>query len=59
MTTNPPPGETGIPSPWLDALDTSSKRLSHLVEDLDPSQLQEPSFNAEWSIAQVLSHLGR
>jgi uncharacterized protein (TIGR03083 family) len=32
--------------------------LRALVEPLDVRRLQEPSYASEWSIAQVLSHLG-
>ncbi len=42
----------------LDALHSSVARLRSVVEGLDDSQLTTPAYPAEWSIAQVLSHLG-
>jgi uncharacterized protein (TIGR03083 family) len=44
--------------PWLAALDTSSERTRALVVDLTEEQLEQQSFDEEWTIAQVLSHLG-
>jgi uncharacterized protein (TIGR03083 family) len=46
------------PGPWIDALRHSHDRLQALVEPLDLGQLQERSYCTEWSIAQVLSHIG-
>jgi uncharacterized protein (TIGR03083 family) len=46
------------PDPWIDALRHSHDRLQGLVEPLDLSQLEQRSYASEWSIAQVLSHLG-
>jgi len=46
------------PGPWIDALRHSHDRLLAIVEPLDPEQLEQPSYASEWSIAQVLSHLG-
>jgi uncharacterized protein (TIGR03083 family) len=43
---------------WLAALNTSSERLSKTVHDLSDDALAQPSFAGDWSIAQVLSHLG-
>lgn len=42
----------------LTALATSVSRLGHLVEDLGPDGLARPAYPSEWTIAQVLSHLG-
>ncbi len=39
-------------------LRTHHDRLAEVVADLTPEQLKEPSAATEWSIAQVLSHLG-
>jgi uncharacterized protein (TIGR03083 family) len=39
-------------------LQTSVGRLRGIVERLDPSALDEPAFPSEWTIADVLSHLG-
>jgi uncharacterized protein (TIGR03083 family) len=46
------------PDPWIGALRHSHDRLQALVEPLDLSQLEQRSYASEWSIAQVLSHLG-
>jgi uncharacterized protein (TIGR03083 family) len=42
----------------LDALKTSTERLSALVGRLSPQQLATQSYASKWSIADVLSHLG-
>ena len=49
--------ETG-PAPWISALRQSQDRLRALTEPLTVEQLQQRSYAADWSIAQVLSHLG-
>jgi len=46
------------PGPWIDALRHSHDHLQALVESLDLGQLQQRSYCTEWSIAQVLSHIG-
>ncbi len=46
------------PAPWIAALRRSHDRLRMLVDPLDVEQHQEGSYDSEWSIAQVLSHLG-
>jgi uncharacterized protein (TIGR03083 family) len=46
------------PDPWIGALRHSHDRLQALVGPLDPGQLEQGSYASEWSIAQVLSHLG-
>jgi uncharacterized protein (TIGR03083 family) len=46
------------PGPWISALRNSHDRLRATVEPLDDNQVQGKSYAAEWSIAQVLSHLG-
>jgi uncharacterized protein (TIGR03083 family) len=46
------------PQPWISALRQSHDVLAAAVEPLGPDQLRQPSYAAEWSIAQVLSHLG-
>jgi uncharacterized protein (TIGR03083 family) len=43
---------------WLAALNTTSERLLKTVQDLSDDALARQSFADEWSIAQVLSHLG-
>jgi uncharacterized protein (TIGR03083 family) len=42
----------------LDALNASAERLRQLVEALEPAQLDAHAYPTEWSVADVLSHLG-
>jgi uncharacterized protein (TIGR03083 family) len=42
----------------LEVLRTSVARLRGTVEGLGPDQLAAPAYPAEWTIADVLSHLG-
>jgi uncharacterized protein (TIGR03083 family) len=46
------------PRAWIATLRNSHERLASLVSPLTPEQLREPAYPTEWSIAQVLSHLG-
>jgi uncharacterized protein (TIGR03083 family) len=46
------------PEPWISALRHSHDRLRASVEPLGPDQLAQRSYPSEWTIAQVLSHLG-
>jgi uncharacterized protein (TIGR03083 family) len=46
------------PEPWITALRNSHDRLRDLAGPLDPDQLEQGSYDTEWTIAQVLSHLG-
>jgi uncharacterized protein (TIGR03083 family) len=46
------------PSAWLSAYRTSQDILATAVAPLDVAQLEQPSYDSEWSIAQVLSHVG-
>jgi uncharacterized protein (TIGR03083 family) len=46
------------PRVWIATLRNSHERLAVLVSPLTPEQLREPAYPTEWSIAQVLSHLG-
>jgi len=46
------------PSHWIAALRRSQEHLRSLVEPLDADRLRGPSYASEWSIAQVLAHLG-
>jgi uncharacterized protein (TIGR03083 family) len=46
------------PGPWISALRHSHDRLRSNVEPLGADQLAERSYCSEWSIAQVVSHLG-
>jgi uncharacterized protein (TIGR03083 family) len=40
------------------ALRNSHERLAALVRPLSPEQLRDQSYDSEWSVAQVLSHMG-
>lgn len=46
------------PAQWVSAIRNSHERLRVLVDGFDEDQLRAPSYDPEWSIAQVLSHLG-
>ena len=46
------------PRRWIGALRTSHDRLVELVRELDDDALQRQSMASEWTVAQVLSHLG-
>ncbi|HUJ07164.1 MAG TPA: maleylpyruvate isomerase family mycothiol-dependent enzyme [Streptosporangiaceae bacterium] len=46
------------PAPWIEALRHGHDRLAAIVRPLGADQLSGPSYASEWSIAQVLSHLG-
>jgi uncharacterized protein (TIGR03083 family) len=46
------------PGPWISALRHSHDRLRASVEPLGLDQLSQRSYPSEWTIAQVLSHLG-
>jgi uncharacterized protein (TIGR03083 family) len=46
------------PGPWIETLRKSHDTLRDLVEPLGLDGLRRPSYCSEWSIAQVLSHLG-
>lgn len=43
---------------WSAAVHTSQELLAPAAADLSTEQLEGPSYASEWSIAQVLSHLG-
>lgn len=51
-------GTSHASEPWLAAIEASSARVGELVAGLDVDGLGRPSFAADWSVAQVLSHLG-
>jgi uncharacterized protein (TIGR03083 family) len=46
------------PIPWVRALRASHDRLTGMITTLDADGLRKQSYATEWSIAQVLSHLG-
>lgn len=54
MSASPPPPLTD----WLNAHVASHERLTGIVQKLTPQEIAGPSYDTEWSIAQVLSHLG-
>jgi uncharacterized protein (TIGR03083 family) len=43
---------------WIGTLRNSHDRLASLVAPLTPEQLRRGSYDTDWSVAQVLSHLG-
>jgi uncharacterized protein (TIGR03083 family) len=45
-------------TPWVRAVRASHDRLAALVDRLDADTLRAQSYDTEWSIADVLSHLG-
>jgi uncharacterized protein (TIGR03083 family) len=46
------------PRAWIETLRRSHDRLVGVVEPLTPARLTEQSYCTDWSVAQVLSHLG-
>jgi uncharacterized protein (TIGR03083 family) len=46
------------PHVWIATLRNSHERLVSLVKPLGPEQLRGPSYDTDWNVAQVLSHLG-
>jgi uncharacterized protein (TIGR03083 family) len=46
------------PRVWIAALRRSHERLLSLVGPLTPEQISGPSYCRDWSVAQVLSHIG-
>ncbi len=46
------------PSRWVTTLRHSQDRLARSVSGLDAAGVAAPSYDSEWSVAQVLSHLG-
>ena len=46
------------PHHWRDALRTSAARLITVVTPLDESAIRGRSYDGDWTIAQVMSHLG-
>jgi uncharacterized protein (TIGR03083 family) len=46
------------PREWIATLRHSHERLDGLVRPLTPEQIRGESYCGDWSIAQVLSHLG-
>jgi uncharacterized protein (TIGR03083 family) len=46
------------PDPWIGALRHSHDVLRTHVEPMGAAAVEQPAYPSEWSIAQVLSHLG-
>lgn len=46
------------PRTWIGILRKSHERLASLVVPLTPEELRGPSYCSDWTVAQVLSHLG-
>jgi uncharacterized protein (TIGR03083 family) len=46
------------PHVWIQTLRQSHDRLAGMADPLTPDQLREQSYCTDWSVAQVLSHLG-
>jgi uncharacterized protein (TIGR03083 family) len=46
------------PRVWIETLRRSHNRLTGLVKQLSPEELRAQSYCTDWSVAQVLSHLG-
>ena len=46
------------PRALIGVLRNSHERLAGLVRPLTPEQLRAQSYDTDWTIAQVLSHLG-
>ncbi|HWF22952.1 MAG TPA: maleylpyruvate isomerase N-terminal domain-containing protein, partial [Acidimicrobiales bacterium] len=46
------------PGPWLRSVRRSHDRVAAQVRALSPADLGARSYSAEWTIADVLSHLG-
>jgi uncharacterized protein (TIGR03083 family) len=46
------------PRKWIAALRNSHERLVGLLQKLTPEQVRGESYCSDWTIAQVLSHLG-
>src|SRR5215472_15658132 len=58
MVSNLEPNPASNPRVWIAVLRQSHDRLLSLVGPLSPEQISGPSYCKDWSIAQVLSHLG-
>jgi uncharacterized protein (TIGR03083 family) len=46
------------PHAWIATLRNSHERLVSLVAPLTPEQLRGQSYDTDWTVAQVLSHIG-
>jgi uncharacterized protein (TIGR03083 family) len=46
------------PRTWIATLRQSHDRLAKLVQPMTPEQVRAQSYDTDWNVAQVLSHLG-
>ncbi len=46
------------PHAWIATLRNSHERLASVVVRLTPEQLRSQSYDTDWTVAQVLSHIG-
>jgi hypothetical protein len=46
------------PAVWISELRASQQRQAELVARITPEELRRPSFDREWTVAQLLSHMG-
>ena len=58
MKSHPESNPESNPRVWIATLRQSHDRLLGLVGPLSPEQISGPSYCRDWTIAQVLSHLG-
>jgi uncharacterized protein (TIGR03083 family) len=58
MASNPASNPESSPRAWITVLRHSHERLLGLVGPLTPEQISGPSYCRDWTIAQVLSHVG-
>lgn len=46
------------PAVWIREVHASQRRLAELVSRLGPEELRLPSYDHDWTVAQLLSHIG-
>jgi hypothetical protein len=46
------------PAVWISELRASQQRQAELVGQLTPEELRRPSYDRDWTVAQLLSHMG-
>jgi hypothetical protein len=46
------------PAVWISELRASQQRQAELVGRLTPEELRRPSYDRDWTVAQLLSHVG-
>ena len=51
-------GNDGALATLVEVLDASEQRLAGQVEQLTPEQVRQQAYPTEWTVADVLSHLG-